>query len=80
MLPIMEMEDEIECFIPCGELDPDTDKTPTWCEDISLQRLLPKVDIKQLYALRINGLGKMSASRNCDYTSIVEGQIQEGDF
>ena len=80
VIPLEETSDTIRCFHPCGGIDPDTDEVPVWAEDICLKELVPNIDTKQLYPLRKPGIGKMSFIRNTDFTSIISGQVFEGDL
>ena len=81
VIPMNEIDDKtIRCFLPCGGIDPTTDEVPSWSEEIMLNEIIPGYDVKDLYSLRKRGTGKMTTCRHTDFTSIVSGQVKEGDF
>ena len=80
VIPIKEKPEVITCFLPCGGLDPETDEIPSWAEDVLITDLFKGFDVKDFPSLQHKGVGKMSALRKQDYTSIASGQVNEGDY
>ena len=42
---------------------------------------MPRIQIKQTYSItKCKGTGKLSILKDTNYTSIINGQVREGDF
>ena len=78
IMPVSVSDDEITFFLPCSGFDPDSNAIPAWADKINVTDIVPSIDPTTMVKTR--GIGKMSAARNTDYTSIRSGQVEIGDI
>ena len=72
---------DVECFIPCAGMDPDTDDIPAWSKEIRLNNIVPDLDPKKcIYPLRSAGEGKLTGYRNFNFVIIPPNQVKKDDF
>ena len=78
IIPISAIGDNIECFVPCPGLNPETDSVDDWVQDIKLKDIFKGLKREKLS--KVQGDGKISIINKTDYASILPGQVCEGDF
>ena len=82
VMPLRQLDNNrvVECFIPCGGIDPDTDEIPTWSEEISLKDIVPDLDKKCIYPLRLAGVGKITGYRDFNFAIVQPNQVKKDDY
>ena len=78
VIPVKEIEDKLQVFIPCGGPDPDTDNLPTWCRSYNISNELISILPEHLKYSR--GVGVLTGIAKQDWTVIKRDQVDEGDF
>ena len=82
VMPLRQLDNNrvVECFIPCGGIDPDTDEIPTWSEEISLKDIVPDLDKKCIHPLRLAGVGKITGYRDFNFAIVQPNQVKKDDY
>ena len=79
VVPIVETEDEVKCFVPCGGLN-DDDTVPYWAVDWKLDSFGINVPLQTYNDDK--GIGLITVDkRNSDWANVVKYQeISDGDI